>query len=221
MSFADHLLVEAYGEDNFVVHLVVHIEDIGHIVQQPILSDQIVEYVGGLLRLAEGEVDLSEQRPGRSERRASRIGGAVRRRQHLLVDDALQIPGDELVHLLFRTAADLQRFGHRYDLARRRYATPEPVHVEVGISSDKERLTFILRLERGVEIRIVDTVEHHVAAIDTVVEVGPCILENAVRRRFAELVQIVAILRTGRRSVEIEIVTAVFAQLGVVADLPL
>ena len=221
VSFVDHRLVEADGEDHLAVHLVVHIEDIGHILQQGVFPDHLFQDIGGLLRPLERQVDLAQQRPGRTERRTTRIGPVVALRKHRLVDDLLQVAGNQVEHLLLGRAPDPERLLDRHNPPRRGNAAPEPVFHEVGIGPQEHRLALVLGFEPLVEIGPVDAVEHHVAAVDRIVEIGPGIFENAVRGVVAELVDVVAVLRAGRRGIEVEIVAAVLAQLRIVVHLGL
>ena len=196
-------------------------EHICYIWQQAISSDHPCEQGGSLLVLAEGKVNLAEQGLGCTERNSALIARDIRDRKHRAVDDFLKVSGDECVHLLLRTASGLQGFIDRQHMPRYRDAAPDAVHIEVRIGPEEQGFRLVLLLEAFVEVRLVNPVQDHVAAIDAVVEIRPGILKDTVGRLLLEIVYVIAVLRACRRGADIQVVTPVFAKFGIDGELAL
>ena len=100
MSFTLNVLIKAHCENDFIVHFIIDIKYFIRCGHQRISAYQLRKYIACLCPLMESQINLSQQCHCSTGGRTSRISTRIRRRQHILIDNLIQIAGKKIKDLL-------------------------------------------------------------------------------------------------------------------------
>ena len=199
-------LVVVEREDDFLVHLVVDVEDPFRRGFQSVARGlhRLVERGPGFGMLAEREVYLRQQRIGRDTGHTGLFGVTGVGQQACGLG---KVFGQQAVHLLLGAARDEFGRSRGDDRAGDRNHAECAVEVEIPPGAHEEAFAAVFVVIGN--LHAVHVIEYVVAAVDAVVPGIPDVVQNAVARRLDEIVYVVAVLRRDGHRFENILVAAV------------
>ena len=169
----------------------------------------------------ESQINLSQQCHCSTGGRTSHISTRIRRRQHILIDNLIQIAGKKIKDLLLWASSDFKSFSHRHHFISHRNSTPQAIHIKISKSTHEKRFPFILFLQRSIKVSCVYFVQYQITAIYSVIKIRPGGFQYSIRGFIRKLIYIITVLCSGSRSTQRQVVTPIFAAFREVGNLSL